>query len=65
MSRKGNCFDNGVIESFFGTLKIECHHLQTHDGIAALKAGDTITFTTTTTSASRSVCKDSVRWNTG
>lgn len=24
MSRKGNCYDNAVIESFFGTLKTEC-----------------------------------------
>ena len=23
MSRKGNCFDNAAIESFFGTLKTE------------------------------------------
>ena len=24
MSRKGNCWDNAVYESFFGTLKGEC-----------------------------------------
>ena len=24
MSRKGNCWDNAVMESFFGTLKDEC-----------------------------------------
>ncbi|HAX1741198.1 TPA: hypothetical protein L3534_005197, partial [Escherichia coli] len=24
MSRRGNCLDNAVIESFFGTLKSEC-----------------------------------------
>lgn len=24
MSRKGNCWDNAVVESFFGTLKVEC-----------------------------------------
>ncbi|QBD82803.1 hypothetical protein EPA93_45310 [Ktedonosporobacter rubrisoli] len=24
MSRKGNCWDNSVMESFFGTLKDEC-----------------------------------------
>jgi transposase InsO family protein len=24
MSRKGNCWDNAVLESFFGTLKAEC-----------------------------------------
>ena len=26
MSRKGNCFDNAVVESFFGTLKVELVH---------------------------------------
>jgi putative transposase len=24
MSRRGNCYDNAVVESFFGTLKGEC-----------------------------------------
>ena len=24
MSRKGNCYDNAVVESFFATLKTEC-----------------------------------------
>ena len=24
MSRKGNCYDNAMMESFFGTLKAEC-----------------------------------------
>ena len=24
MSRKGNCYDNAVMESFFHTLKVEC-----------------------------------------
>ncbi len=24
MSRKGNCWDNAVMESFFGSLKEEC-----------------------------------------
>ena len=24
MSRKGNCYDNAVVESFFHTLKVEC-----------------------------------------
>lgn len=24
MSRKGNCYDNAMIESFFGTVKQEC-----------------------------------------
>jgi transposase InsO family protein len=26
MSRRGNCFDNAVVESFFGTLKNEMGH---------------------------------------
>ena len=26
MSRKGNCYDNAVMESFFGTLKTELVH---------------------------------------
>jgi transposase InsO family protein len=28
MSRKGNCWDNAVAESFFKTLKVECVYLQ-------------------------------------
>ena len=39
MSRKGNCFDNAVIESFFGTLKAEYFHLAKIEGIEALEAG--------------------------
>ena len=39
MSGKGNCLDNAVIESFFDTLKVEYHHLEKHDCIAALEAG--------------------------
>lgn len=33
MSRKGECYDNALMESFFGTLKAECvdrHDFQTH-----------------------------------
>ena len=26
MSRKGNCYDNAPMESFFGSLKTECVH---------------------------------------
>ncbi len=26
MSRKGDCRDNAVVESFFHTLKVECTH---------------------------------------
>ena len=39
MSRKGNCFDNAVIESFFGTLKVEYFHLAEIDSLDALEAG--------------------------
>jgi transposase InsO family protein len=39
MSRKGNCLDNAVIESFFGTLKAEYFHLVKIEGIEALEAG--------------------------
>lgn len=28
MSRKGNCYDNAVMESFFATLKVECAYKQ-------------------------------------
>lgn len=36
MSRKGNCWDNAVMERFFGTLKRECtarEHFQTHEEV--------------------------------
>lgn len=39
MSRKGNCLDNAVIESFFGTLKAEYFHLAEPDSIEALEVG--------------------------
>jgi len=39
MSRKGNCLDNAVIESFFGTLKTEYLHLAAPNSIDALEAG--------------------------
>jgi putative transposase len=39
MSRKGSCFDNAVIESFFGTLKAEYFHLANIEVIEALEAG--------------------------
>lgn len=38
MSRKGNCFDNAVMESFFGTLKAECFHLNEFADVDALRA---------------------------
>jgi transposase InsO family protein len=31
MSRRGNCWDNAVAESFFATLKRECVYLLGHD----------------------------------
>lgn len=37
MSRKGNCHDNAVIESFFGTLKSECLYLERHKSIGELR----------------------------
>ena len=39
MSRKGNCFDNAVIESFFGTLKAEYFHLASPNNVDELEAG--------------------------
>jgi len=37
MSRKGNCYDNAVMESFFGTLKSECLHLVKYSNISELR----------------------------
>lgn len=31
MSRKGNCYDNAVAESFFHTLKVECVHRKIYE----------------------------------
>ena len=31
MSRKGNCYDNAMVESFFHTLKVECVHRHQFD----------------------------------
>lgn len=39
MSRKGNCFENAVIESFFGTLKAEYLRIALPANIEALEAG--------------------------
>jgi len=41
MSRKGNCYDNAVIESFFGTLKAECMYLEKYRSINELRDGIT------------------------
>ncbi len=37
MSRKGNCLDNALMESFFGTLKSETIYLEKPDSIEALE----------------------------
>ncbi|MFL9582287.1 IS3 family transposase [Stenotrophomonas sp. AB1(2024)] len=39
MSRKGNCFDNAAMESFFGTLKEECFRLKSFASVDELKRG--------------------------
>src|SRR5690606_21350009 len=38
-SRKGNCFDNAAMESFFATLKAEYFHLYDFDDIEQPNAG--------------------------
>ena len=38
MSRAGDCYDNAVIESFFGTFKQEWAHHQRWDGLADARA---------------------------
>ena len=38
MSRKGNCYDNSVMENFFGLLKSELLYLQSFDSIDHFKA---------------------------
>lgn len=38
MSRRGNCYDNAVIESFFAILKSECFYSRTYTSIAELQA---------------------------
>ncbi|EEL2517539.1 IS3 family transposase [Salmonella enterica] len=37
MSRRGNCLDNAVIESFFGTLISECYYLNEYKNVDDLK----------------------------
>lgn len=37
MSRRGNCLDNAVMESFFGTLKSELYYLKKWQSIEQLK----------------------------
>ena len=36
ISRRGNCYDNAVIESFFAILKSECFYSRTYHSIAEL-----------------------------
>ena len=38
MSRRGNCYDNAVIESFFAILKSECFYSRSYHSIAELQA---------------------------
>ncbi len=37
MSRKGNCYDNAVIENFFGVLKTEFYHNQSFSSVEDFK----------------------------
>jgi putative transposase len=39
MSRRGNCYDNAPMESFFGALKAEFFHTQRFESIEQLKSG--------------------------
>lgn len=39
MSRKGNCLDNAVVESFFGTLKSEYFHVNKFSSLDELETG--------------------------
>ena len=39
MSQKGDCSDNAVIESFFGTLKAEFFYLAEFHNVEQLEAG--------------------------
>jgi len=37
MSRKGNCWDNAIIENFFGILKSELFYLKKFNSVEELK----------------------------
>ena len=37
MSRKGNCYDNAIIENFFGTIKSELFYLKKYGSVDELK----------------------------
>ena len=38
ISRRGHCYDNAVIESFFAILKSECFYSRSYHSIAELQA---------------------------
>ncbi|OWK68862.1 IS3 family transposase [Pedobacter sp. AJM] len=37
MSRKGNCYDNAIIENFFGIIKSEMFYLKKYTSVDELK----------------------------
>jgi transposase InsO family protein len=39
MSRKGNCWDNAVMEAFFARLKVELIYPENYTSVAALRTG--------------------------
>jgi transposase InsO family protein len=39
MSRKGNCWDNAVMESFFGRFKVELIYAENYKTIETAQAG--------------------------
>lgn len=39
MARRGNCYENAVMESFFGTLKSEIFYLNKFNNLDGLEAG--------------------------
>jgi transposase InsO family protein len=39
MSRKGNCWDNAAMESFYSRLKVECVYPKNFQSIEDAKAG--------------------------
>ena len=62
MSRKGNRFNNAMIESFFCTLKAEYFHLVTLDSLEEFEEGvhNYINYYTSSLD-----CKGSAQWNIG
>jgi len=39
MSRKGNCWDNAVMESFFGRFKVELIYAENYKSVEAAQSG--------------------------